>query len=132
MLKLMKRILKDDGFTLIEVMIVVIILTILGGIALISFGGLQQQAQTARVQADFRVIATALMGFKAMTGAWPTTVQGLAILPTNVGTYQALINSIPNDPFTTPPAPYGYVIPDPTNPLAVDITSANGAIMVVQ
>jgi general secretion pathway protein G len=110
MLKFRKRISGEKGFTLVEVMIVVIILAILGGIALVSFGGLDKQAKDARVQADMRAIATALKGYKAMTGAFPTSAEGLTILTTTTAgppSFTALIDSIPNDTYAA--APYTYV-----------------------
>ena len=132
MLKLWKRISGEKGFTLVEVMIVVIILAILGGIALFSFGGLDTQAKNVRVQADMSTIATSLKGYKAMTGLWPTTLQGLAVLTTTAAPYTALIDSIPNDPWAATGTSYTYIIPSATNPLGVDITSVgNGAAITM-
>jgi prepilin-type N-terminal cleavage/methylation domain len=117
----MKRNSNEQGFTLVEVMIVVIILAILAGIAMFSFGGFDVRAKNARAQADINTIATALKGYKALTGAWPAA---LADLTTTAGTYTALIDSIPDDPWANPVATYVYTSPSATNPDGVDVTSA--------
>jgi general secretion pathway protein G len=133
MLKLRKRISGEKGFTLVEVMIVVIILAILGGVALVSFGGLDKQAKDARVQADFRAIATALKGYKAMTGAWPLQGDPFdTILTTTTGTYTALLDNMPDDPYAAAGTKYTYTNPDLVDDNAVDITSAGGATLVVR
>ena len=130
MLRLRKRMSDEKGFTLVEVMIVVIILAILGGIAMLSFGGLDKQAKDARVMADMRVIATALKGYKAATGAFPTTLEGLAILTTTLAPYTALIDSIPDDPYAAVTIKYGY--DGDTDPNKVTITSLEPYTMSVQ
>jgi general secretion pathway protein G len=131
MLKRRKMISSEKGFTLVEVMIVVIILAILGGIAMVSFGGLDAQAKNARAQADMRVIATALKGFRSETGVWPTAIQGLAVLSNTVAPYTALIDSIPDDPWAAAGTKYTYTIPSATDPLGVDITSVGNGVPIV-
>ncbi len=121
MSKLRRMLFNEDGFTLIEVIIVVIILAVLSGVALISFGGLDTQAKDARVQADFRTIATALKAFNALTGAFPTTAQGLTILTTNSGSYTALLDVVPIDPYTNA----AYTYDGDTDPAAVVVSSGS-------
>ena len=113
MLKIMKS---EAGFTLIEIVFVVIILAILAGVALISFGGLDTQAKDSRVQADYRTLATALKAYKALTGAFPASLNDLL---TANAPYQPLLDEVPIDPYTN--AIYGY---DTTGlPDSVDVTS---------
>lgn len=113
MLKMLKR---EDGFTLIEIVFVVIILAILAGVALLSFGGLDTQAKDSVVEADFRTLATALKVYKAQTGAFPTA---LSDLETASGNYEPVLDSVPEDPYN-PGNPYEY---DDTDPDAVVINS---------
>lgn len=57
MFKMMRN---RKGFTLIELMIVVVILGILAGLAVSEFGGQSEKAQIARVKADLRTIEAAV------------------------------------------------------------------------
>ncbi len=100
MLKLMKS---EAGFTLIEIVFVVIILAILAGVALLSFGGLDTQAKDSRVQADFRTIATAIKAYKAITGSFPANLNALTV---DAAPYSAVLDSVPIDPYTA--AAYTY------------------------
>lgn len=119
MLKILKS---ESGFTLIEIVFVVIILAILAGVALISFGGLDTQAKDSRVQADFRTLATALKAYKALTGSFPAALNDLL---TASGSYQPVLDEVPIDPYTN--AAYVYTNPSLTDPNGVDIGSGSVA-----
>ena len=100
MLKILKS---EAGFTLIEIVFVVIILAILAGVALISFGGLDTQAKDSRVQADFRTLSTAIKAYKALTGSFPANLD--ALLTANAP-YEPLLDEKPVDPYNN--GDYGY------------------------
>ncbi len=83
--RLMMKIIKQSkkrqaGFTLIELMVVIVILGLLAGIILPRFLGESDKAkqQTARVQ--MAVLETALKMYKLDNGGYPTTEQGLKAL----------------------------------------------------
>lgn len=60
MFSTIKRIQKsEEGFTLIELMIVMIVLGILAGIVLFAVGAFDDQAETAKTQANDRICASA-------------------------------------------------------------------------
>lgn len=59
------------GFSLIEVMIVVVIISLLALLALPSFNKIQRRSQTNRFVSDVRVFAQAFEGYLAMTGSFP-------------------------------------------------------------
>lgn len=117
---MMKMLKSEAGFTLIEIVFVVIILAILGGVALVSFGGLDTQAKDSRVVADFRTLATALKAYKALTSAFPAALNDLL---TASGSYEPVLDEVPIDPYTN--AAYGYTNPNGLDPDAVDITSGS-------
>jgi type IV pilus assembly protein PilA len=64
MLKLMRQRIQDDkGFTLIELMVVVLIIAILIAIAIPTFLGLRERAQNRAAQAELRDALTAAKAF---------------------------------------------------------------------
>ena len=62
---------KEKGFTLVELMIVIIILAILTGIAVPSYLVLRNRARTAAAKAELMNIATALGIFEADWEGYP-------------------------------------------------------------
>jgi general secretion pathway protein G len=68
------------GFTLIEIMVVVVILGILAALVLPNVMGRIGQAQSTKVKSDIRAYETALSLFKLDNFKYPTTDQGLEAL----------------------------------------------------
>jgi general secretion pathway protein G len=68
------------GFTLIEIMVVVVILGILAALVLPNVMGRIGQAQTTKVKTDIQAYETALSLFKLDNFKYPTTDQGLEAL----------------------------------------------------
>ncbi len=73
---------RQSGFTLIEIMVVVIILGILAAIVAPNVIGRIDDAQIARVQQDLRGIENALKFYRLDNFAYPTSEQGLQALVT--------------------------------------------------
>ncbi len=100
----MKR--KSAGFTLIEVMVVVVILGILAAIIVPKIMSRPEQARQVKVKQDLLAIQSALDLYKLDNSIYPTTDQGL--------------NALIKKP-TTPPIPQnwkseGYLQQLPTDP----------------
>lgn len=70
----------QGGFTLIEIMVVVIILGILAAIVAPNVIGRIDDAQVSRVQQDLRGIENALKFYRLDNFAYPTSEQGLDAL----------------------------------------------------
>ncbi len=68
------------GFTLIEIMLVVIIIGALAAIIVPNFSGRSEQAKVAVAKADISNIATALKLYELDNGVFPSTAQGLLAL----------------------------------------------------
>lgn len=73
------------GFTLIELMIVVVILGLLASIVMPRILGRPEQARRMKAKIDIRNIESALALFKTDTGRFPTTSEGLDVLVSNPG-----------------------------------------------
>jgi prepilin-type N-terminal cleavage/methylation domain-containing protein len=68
---------RDGGFTLIEVLIVVIVVAILSMIVLPKLIGANRTAKEATLQADLRVLRQAVESFRLDTGGHPLLLQHL-------------------------------------------------------
>ncbi len=105
------------GFTLIEIMVVVVILAVLGALVVPKILENVDKARVTRAQSDIRAIQTALDLYRLDNFKYPTTEQGLAALvkqpvdPT-ITNYRSggYLGSIPKDPWNQP---YIYVSPGP-------------------
>ena len=71
---------KNAGFTLIEIMVVVVILGILAGMVVPKFMDKPDQAKIVRAQSDIRSIESALNMYKLDNHKYPATDQGLLAL----------------------------------------------------
>lgn len=104
------------GFTLIELMLVIIIITALAAVVFPRFVGRAQQARMAAAKADINSnMAVALDLYEMDNGFYPTTEQGLEALrekpassPMPQNWRGPYIKKKPNDPWGNP---YVYVSP---------------------
>src|SRR3954466_12490482 len=68
-----------SGFTLVEIMIVVVIIGLLAALAIPAFQRVQRASQNARVINDFRVFSQAFEVYNSMNGVWPNNAGAGAI-----------------------------------------------------
>ena len=104
----------NAGFTLLEIMLVVMIIALLAGAAIYMMKGNVDQAKIVRAEADIQNIMTQLMLYDTLTGSYPTTQQGIQALverPTGEPQprkWRQLMPQVPLDPWNTP-----YLIRNP-------------------
>jgi general secretion pathway protein G len=72
MFKYIKK--NQNGFTLLELMIVIAIVSILSLIAIPKFNDAIAQANTARIQSDLQTIDTAIVMYQAQNGKYPSNI----------------------------------------------------------
>lgn len=114
----MKRERRNDqrGFTLIEIMVVVVILGILAGIVVPRLLDRPEEARRTKAAVQIRSLEEALGMFKLDNGFYPSTEQGLSALVEKPnsgrvpGRYRAggYIKKVPLDPWGQP---YLYLAP---------------------
>ena len=103
---------KQAGFTLIEMMVVVVVIALLGAMIGPTLFKKVQQAEQTRVAQDIRVIESALKFYRLDNYRYPTTSQGLGALISNPGGLDnwngPYLEKEPEDPWGVP---YSYENP---------------------
>jgi general secretion pathway protein G len=69
-----------SGFTLVELLVVLVILIVIGTIAVQNFGSEPDKAKVKATRVSFGALETALERFKIDCGRYPTEEEGLAAL----------------------------------------------------
>lgn len=98
------------GFTIIELLIVIAVISILIGIALPRFKGMQDEGNIARAKGELRTLQTAVESYYIHNNnIYPAT--GSAALQTALAAATpSIINYVPTDPFSSTGADYVYVM----------------------
>lgn len=121
----------ERGFTLIEIMVVVIILGVLGALVLPNVMSRPDHAKLTAARTDIQSISTALEIYRLDNGRYPTTAQGLdalvkrstvAPLPRQWSA-QGYLKSTPTDPWGSH---YQYASPGTRSTQGYDLYSLGG------
>ena len=113
------------GFTLMELLLVLVILGVLAALVVPKFTNRSKQARETAAKTDVRAIEVALDGFEIDNGRYPTSEEGLAALiaaPSTATNWNGpyLKKSDPKDPWGNP---YVYRYPGQNNPSGYDLYS---------
>jgi len=128
------RSLASEGFTLIEIMVVVVIIGILATIVSVNFMGRVEQAKITKAKAQIKNFEAALDLYRLDNGEYPSTEQGLQALiekPTTgkipccwrEGGYLKNVSKIPKDPWNHD---YVYLCPGTKGPYDIISYGADG------
>ena len=101
---------KQAGFTLIEILVVVVIVGILGAIIVPNLLGRPDQARVTAAESDIRSLAVALDMYRLDNFVYPSTEQGLEALVSRPAGFpepknyapDGYLKSVPTDPWGSP------------------------------
>lgn len=121
-----------DGFTLLEVMVVVVILGILAGLVVPKLLGRPDEARAMAARQDIAGLMQALKLYRLDSQHFPATEQGLQALVARPGTdpqprnwkTEGYVERLPLDPWGNP---YGYLNPGVHGDIDVFSAGADGA-----
>ncbi|MCC6239299.1 MAG: type II secretion system major pseudopilin GspG [Phycisphaerales bacterium] len=113
------------GFTLMELLLVLVILGVLAALVIPKFTGRSEQARETAAKADIASIKLAINTFEIDNGRYPTTDEGLGALitkPANVSGWRQpyLDGGMPKDPWGNE---YQYRYPGQRNAQGFDLWS---------
>ncbi len=104
--KFKKRIIDNKGFTLLELLVVMIILGLLAALVAPKFFSHVGKSKTQAAKAQIEVLGTALDTMRLDVGRYPTTEEGLNVLREDPGISRwsgpYLPKSVPKDPWQRP------------------------------
>ncbi len=126
------RPISDDGFSLLELMVVVVILSILALVIVPRVIDRPDQARQARARADIAAISSAVQLYRLDNFRYPTTEQGLAALVSPPSTQPVAQNwatngymdRLPVDPWGQP---YQFLAPGVHGDFDIFTYGADGA-----
>lgn len=97
-----------SGFTIVELLIVIVVIAILAAISIVSYNGIQNRANDTAVQSDLRNLANKILQYDATNGTYPavnytdsaaTVTRSLELSPSK-GAYSTNAPSSPSDSVT--------------------------------
>lgn len=111
-----RRALRRAGFTLIEMLLVVVIIGMLATIVSVSIPRHLKSARQSKAAADIQAIGIAIQSYYMEEGKYPSSLDALTS-----GDEPYLEKGIPKDPWGNP---YSYAYPGSHKPFKFDLSSA--------
>lgn len=113
------------GFSLIELLLVLVILAVLAAVVAPRFASRSEQARVTAAETDISHLSTALGAFEVDNGRYPTTEEGIEALvekPSGLDTWRQpyIERDVPEDPWGNP---YEYRYPGRNNTYGFDLYS---------
>ncbi len=116
---------KQRGFTLIEIMVVVVILAILATVVVQNLAGKPDEAKISKAKTDIAALESSLDLYRLDNGKYPSTDEGLDALMEKGGKLgESYLKKLPQDPWNND---YQYLNPGVHGSIDVYSLGADGA-----
>jgi general secretion pathway protein G len=113
-----------QGFTLTEIMLVVVIIGILAALVIPKIAGSSERARVTAAQADIKGgIKSAIGQYEVDNGFYPKSLQELIVQPSNAKNWHGPYFDPPKLPVDPWGNPYIYYFPGKHNPASYDLLS---------
>jgi general secretion pathway protein G len=112
----------QSGFTLLEIMLVVVIIGIIAGLAIMNLVGTSEKAKEDLARSQIKgPLKTSISLYQLHTGSWPSGLNDLLTRPGNVPNWRGpYVEEVPRDPWGEE---YQYRAPGSRNPSGFDLWS---------
>jgi prepilin-type N-terminal cleavage/methylation domain-containing protein len=95
---------KQLGFTIVELLIVIVVIAILATVSIVAYRGVQDRANDTAVQSDINTFAKKVMLYQAQEGSYPVggdtnAPTGLEVFPLARGSYRLATSGTPINNF---------------------------------
>ena len=116
---------RHQGFTLVEIMLVVVIIGILAALVIPKIAGSSERARVTAAQADIKGgIKSAIGQYEVDNGFYPKSLQELIVQPSNAKNWHGPYFDPPKLPVDPWGNPYIYYYPGKHSPTGYDLLSA--------
>jgi prepilin-type N-terminal cleavage/methylation domain-containing protein len=97
----------SSGFTIVELLIVIVVIGILAGLVITTYNGIQQKARNTERTTDLKTFQSQLEAYNANNGRYPTTTDLGTTSGTNVTWIQANLKGMDKETLRDPKAAAG-------------------------
>lgn len=119
---------REEGFTLVELMVVIVIIGLLATVVMINVLPSQDKAMITKARADIATLEQAMEMYRLDNFSYPSSLGALVQPPpgTEGSRYRSggYIKSLPSDPWNRP---YQLAVPGQTGPFEIFSLGADGA-----
>lgn len=115
---------RKNGFTLIELMVVIVIIGLLGTVVVLNVLPSQDRATVTKAQADIATLTQAAEMYRLDNNRYPDAGQGLQALVNPTNRTQPYIRNLPDDPWGNP---YQYANPGRNGGIDIYSYGSDGA-----
>lgn len=75
------------GFTIVELIVVIVVIGIIAGIIIVSYGAVTQSSRKQSLQGDVKTAASKLGEYRADNGSYPTSLDGAGVSNSSTTSY---------------------------------------------